>query len=72
MNQSEYLEWVEYISTVPDKNEIQMAMLLTIANGFMGGKRSFDDFMITKIGKTNKNRDISTASAADINKLAGV
>lgn len=71
MSQSELLEWGEYLSTVPDKNEIQMAMLLSIANSFIGGKRSFDDFMITKTNQANK-RDISTASAADINKLAGV
>ncbi|MDD5406014.1 MAG: hypothetical protein PHE73_03610 [Sulfurovaceae bacterium] len=73
MSSGEYLEWHEYYKIEPfmaDRNELQMAML---SSAMAMGKTKVGDFIISnKALKTNKNRDISTASAADINKLAGV
>lgn len=72
MSSGEFLEWHEYYGIEPfaaDRNELQMALL---SSSLAMGKSKLDDFIISNKNKTKQKRGISMATAAEINKLAGV
>ena len=49
LSTQEYAGWVSYLSTSKpaDAQEIQMAMLLTMVSGYMGGKNTLEDFIVS-------------------------
>ena len=74
MTHSEFVGWMEYFSTRPSIQEIQMAQL-TMIQAAKGGMKNvaMSDFMVTKIRNVSPAKNsIRDATVAEINELLGV
>ena len=55
LTQNEYHKWLRYLQyKQPEVQEIQMAVLTTVASNAMGGKSKVDDFLLSKPPKPAK------------------
>ena len=73
MTASEYEGWVEYLSTVPSTQELQMAQLLYIQTAKTGVKNvEVSDFLIAKEREEKQGIGIEEMTVEQVNELAGV